>query len=172
MLKKDCFQLGSITKKHGFKGEVIFHLDTDRPEAYQNLESVLIDINGELVPFFIEKSLLQGNKLRVQLEGITHEDQTPHLIGRELFLPLSFLPPLEDSQFYFHEIIGFTAQDEKLGVLGQITDVLDQSVQSLFVIQNSDKEILVPAIDPFIVKIDKAQKIMYLQTPEGLIDLY
>ena len=58
MDKKDCFYLGKITKKYSFKGEIILNLDTDEPNLYQNMLSVFVDLNGKIVPYFIERSSL------------------------------------------------------------------------------------------------------------------
>ena len=173
MLKTDCFQLGRVTKKHSYKGEVVVHLDTDMPEKYQNLESVFLDIQGELVPFFIEESLLTGGqKLRVKFEDVDNEEQALKLINHEIYLPIALLPPLEGKQFYYHEVEGFTATDVNHGEIGVIRTVSDESSQPLFIIQNKGKEILIPAIDSFISKIDRTEKIMYLETPDGLLDLF
>ncbi len=173
MLKTDCFQLGRITKKHSYKGEVVVHLDTDMPEKYQNLESVFLDIQGELVPFFIEESLWTGGqKLRVKFEDIDNEEQALKLINHEVYLAIALLPPLKGKQFYYHEVEGFTAIDVNLGEIGVIKTVSDESSQALFIIQKGDKEILIPAIDSFISKIDRIAKIIYLETPDGLLDLF
>jgi 16S rRNA processing protein RimM len=56
MRKEDCYLLGKITRRHGLAGNVILKLDTDQPELYNKLESIFVEINGLLVPFFIEKS--------------------------------------------------------------------------------------------------------------------
>jgi len=173
MLKKDCFQLGRVTKKHSYKGEVVVHLDTDMPEKYQNLESILLDIQGELVPFFMEESLWTGGqKLRVKFEDIDNEEQALKIINLEAYLPIALLPPLEGKQFYYHEIEGYTATDVTHGEIGVVKTVSDESSQPLFIIKAKDKEILIPAIDSFISKIDRDNKIIYLETPDGLLDLF
>lgn len=173
MTKEECFYLGKIVGKFSFKGEVLIKLDTDEPETYTRMESVFIDYNDNLVPFFIDSSSLhKSSLLRVKFEDIDTEDDAEDLIGTELYLPLSFLPELEDDKFYFHEIIGFDVIDAEHGEIGKIVSINDSTAQALFEIKKGDKEILIPMNDEFIQKIDKPNRKIYLQTPEGLIDLY
>ena len=62
--REDCFYIGRIVKKYGFKGEVVLKLDTDVPEAYSQMESLFLLRAGAMVPFFIEKSSLSGEYMR------------------------------------------------------------------------------------------------------------
>jgi 16S rRNA processing protein RimM len=94
------------------------------------------------------------------------------MLGTELFLPLSFLPPLEGTKFYYHEIIGFQVKDTRFGDVGVIVGVNDKTAQHLFVIENLGKEILIPVNDLFIKQVDRENKILGLDVPEGLIELY
>ena len=83
MHKKECFYLGKIARKFSFKGEVLIYLDTDEPELYENLESVFVELNKSLVPFFIEKSALHKDKfLRVRFEDIDSEAAADEFIFR------------------------------------------------------------------------------------------
>jgi len=170
---KDCFFLGKIVKKYSFKGELLIKLDTDEPELYENLDSMLIDLRGSLVPFFVESSQLHKSELlRVKFEDVDTEADADSLIKSNIYLPLSVLPELEDDKFYFHEIIGFKVEDKNFGTVGIIKAVNDSTAQSLFEIDRDGIEILIPMNDEFISKVDKPNKTIFVDTPEGLIDLY
>jgi 16S rRNA processing protein RimM len=173
MRKEECFYLGRIVKKHSFKGEVVIKLDTDEPELYRNMESVFVDLGGNLVPFFIEKSSLsKGTMLRVKFEDVNTEDEADSIMKSGIYLPLDLLPTLDGNKFYFHEIIGFTVIDRNFGTVGVVVNVNDTAAQPLFEIERDDKEIFIPLIDDFIKKVDRKNKEIQVETPEGLIDLY
>jgi len=173
MRKKDCFYLGKVAKKFSFKGEVLVYLDTDEPEMYTGLESMFVETNGHLIPFFIEKSSLHKEKfLRTQFEDMHSEEEADTIIGKDVYLPLSMLPALEGNKFYYHEVVGFRAVDQHLGDFGTILRIIDNGVQALFEVENGDAIILVPLIDAFIIEVNRQNKSILFNTPEGLIDLY
>ncbi len=174
MKKEDCFYLGLIVRKHSYKGEVVIKLDTDEPELYAELDSVFIEMNNKLLPFFIENTLLQkGNQLRVDFEDIKNEDDANAILKKPVYLPLTMLPKLEGNKFYYHEVIGFRIIDEQLGEVGKIKSINDTTAQVLFILENNDKkEILIPMIDDFLINVDRDKKEIIVNTPEGLIDMY
>lgn len=173
MKKEDCFYLGKIVSKYSFKGELLIKLDTDQPDLYENLDTVFIEVQNTLLPFFIESSQLhKSNLLRVQFEDVTNEPDADALIKNNVYLPLEFLPKLEGDKFYFHEVIGFTVEDINYGKVGTIVSINDSTAQALFEIEHDGKEILIPMNDEFIEKIDRKNKTIVVKTPEGLIDLY
>jgi 16S rRNA processing protein RimM len=173
MRKEDCFYLGKIAKKFSFKGEVLIYLDTDEPELYEDMESVFVEFNKNLIPFFIENSNLhKGDFLRVKFEDVDNEEQADEIINCEVYLPLNILPKLEGNKFYFHEVIGFEIEDQRIGVFGKIVSINDTSAQPLFEVINGNVEILVPMIDQFLVKIDRENKKVIMNLPEGLVEMY
>tara|TARA_B100001113_G_scaffold74296_1_gene57795 strand:- start:3507 stop:4034 length:528 start_codon:yes stop_codon:yes gene_type:complete len=170
---KDCFYLGKITKKYSFKGELIISLDTDEPEIYKNLKTVFININGRLIPYFIEKSKSQKKAtLRVKFEDINSEEEALSIINKEVYLPLENLPELKGKKFYYHEIIGYNVVDTNHGNIGIIIKVEDKTSQSIFIIKNNGKEILIPVNDNIIQMINRKNKTIHITAPNGLIDLY
>ena len=170
---EDCFYLGKIVKKYSFKGELLVKLDTDQPEMYEDLDAVFIQLGRDFLPFFIEKSSLhKSDLLRVKFEDVETEEDADQLLKCELYLPLAALPKLEGNKFYYHEIIGFTIEDASHGKVGTVTGVNDTTSQPLFEVEREDVEILIPMNDEIIKKVDRDAKTIFIEAPEGLIDLY
>lgn len=171
MFIKDHFYLGKIVKKHSFKGEVIAQIEADFTDFITTLESVWLEENNQLIPFFIDK-ISQKNTLifRIHLEDINTEHEAKKLIGKSLYLPKSELPEYED-YFSLKELQNFIVMDNKYGNIGPITYINDSTSQVILEVLYGEKKILIPYHDDFVVKIDTQKKELHLSLPEGLLDL-
>lgn len=169
----DCFQLGYIVKAHGLNGEVQTFIDADNPRVYNELESVFVKQGQGLVPFFIEYIKVSGSKALIAFEEIEDIDSAKALKGTELYLPLDFLPPLDEQSFYMHEIVGFSLVDQAdLAKVGVITSLLEAGPQVILQVDREGKEILIPYQKELLVKVDREVKVLELKIPEGLLDVY
>ncbi|MEQ9373876.1 MAG: ribosome maturation factor RimM [Imperialibacter sp.] len=167
----DCFQLGVITKTHGTKGDVQVWIDSDNPGHYKNLESVLLLINNELVPFFLEHWSLNGKKAIARFDEVRSLDAADKLAGTEVYLPESSLPELSDGQYFFHNLVGLEAVEDGK-VLGTISNILNFPGHDVLAIDCQGKEVLVPISDDIIKAVDLKAKSVTLQLPPGLLDIY
>jgi 16S rRNA processing protein RimM len=168
------FQLGRLTRKHGFKGNVVLKLDTDRPEAYVDLESFWLESSSGRIPFFIEDlKSLKRDEWVLKLEGVDTEADLLPLLGQLVWLPDSLLPRLEEHQFYYHELSGFSVVNEGLLEEGTVHDVLDRPGQPLLELHMGPEKrlVLVPCVDAFIVRVDREQRVLHLAAPVELFSL-
>jgi 16S rRNA processing protein RimM len=173
MPNNDFYYLGKILKTFGNKGQLMVHLDVDEPDKYERLESVYLDIYGERIPFFITRVELKNRNSAVfSFADVSSSDEAEEYTGREMFLPVSNLPPLSGKQFYFHEVEGYMVTDSMHGELGIVESILDLHQQALFQIRHGEKEILIPVVDQIIKNIDRERKIIHIEAPEGLIEIY
>jgi 16S rRNA processing protein RimM len=172
MKKEDCYELGRIIKPHGLKGEIQILLDVDYPEDYEDLESVFVEQKGELVPYFVESIKIRSNLNIVKFEGIENSEAALKLKNAVLYLPEDELEELEDDEYYFHELLGFTVKDEIAGELGTVKAVHTLPAQNVIAIEHQNREVLIPIADHIVLKVDKENKTIEVKMPEGLLEIY
>jgi 16S rRNA processing protein RimM len=175
----DFFELGTVIRPHGVRGQIVVELDTDQPEAYKKLKQVLIrrpaSTKHEAVA--VEKVQLTGsaddNRALFTLAGFTTMEAAEALRGATLLLPLVDLPPLTGKgQFYYHEVVGFTVIDEVAGELGPVLTVYELPQQDVLAVDHRGFEVLVPINDAMIKAIDRSARTLHVTLPEGLLDIY
>jgi len=173
MQKEDCLLVGTLVKVHGIHGEVV--LDTNNPDIIENTEeSAFLEIEGLLVPFFIDDWVAISNeRFRIKFLWIDTESAAKKLVGCPMHVPLKGLE-FNESDFTSkpHLLIGFNAIDSTQGELGEIIDIIDNPTNPLIVILKGKKELLVPMHIDFIKEVQAPRKTIILNLPEGLVDLY
>jgi len=170
--KEDFFLLGKITKFNKKTADVTIITDADSPEAYVNSSVLFLEIDGGLAPFFVKELRLKDSTgMMALLEDYETSEKAQKLVGCRVYLPSTQLSELQDDKFYFHDIIGYTVIDEQAGELGTIAQVLEAPKQDLLQVFYRKKEVLIPLVDEFITRVDKRKKQLFMNLPEGLIDL-
>ncbi|MBN2613558.1 MAG: 16S rRNA processing protein RimM [Bacteroidales bacterium] len=171
--KEDYFLLGTLSKTHGVAGELLLKSGNLDYQDINKMESVFIEFDGILIPFFIEHINPKGAiAAAIKFEGIDSEDQASEFINCNVYSTDFLENEGEDLLAMAISLKGFQVIDQKLGNLGIITEFLNVANNPLFRILKSKREILLPVNEEFVLDIDEDRKIITVQTPEGLIDLY
>jgi len=173
MKHDELFQVGKIVRSFGSKGEMVLQFDAGILDRIKKLESVFVKIGDNLIPFFIERvERRPKNQTMIKFLDIeSSEDATP-FAGCFVFIPSALLAKAKGAQLYSYDIEGYKVIDAVRGETGIVTTVLEMPQQSLLAIDLNGKEILIPIVDEIIKNIDKKNKTIYIEAPEGLIDLY
>jgi 16S rRNA processing protein RimM len=171
ILKDEVFPIGQITKPHGVSGEMAFNFTSDVFDT-EEIPFIILEIQGILVPFFIEEYRFKSNSTGlIKLDGIKTEEQVKSLSGLTIFIPKKYLDKVVDAEIEQDYFTGFSLVDNEKGLLGIISEVDQTTENVLFVIPKDDDELLIPAGEEYISEIDHEKKIIYLNLPEGLLDL-
>ena len=168
--KEDVFRIGVINKPHGVKGEVSFTFTDDCFDRIDCPYLILL-IDGIFVPFFIESYRFRSDDVAlIKFERIDTERQARALSNIEVFFPKKYVED-DETIFYYTFFVGFHVYDKVHGYIGDILDIEDSTINVLFVIKKEgEDEILLPAHEDFIDDIDKEQKIMEINIPDGLLN--
>ena len=172
MTKDTCFYVGKIVKTHGLKGEVTLRIDNEQFDEIEELNYFLLDINDKLIPYFVENITFHSNKSFVLFQDLKTLEAANQLVGISVYLPLDLLPEKDGNDFYSHEVVDFLVIDEEKGELGKVQEIIEYPTQSLIQIVINGKEVLIPIHDDIIQDVNREEKKIYINAPNGLIDMY
>lgn len=166
--QEDVFKIGRLGKPHGVKGEVSFQLDDDvfdRVEA----EYLVLDIDGILVPFFMEEYRFRNDNLAfVKFRDVDTQERASELTGSNVYFPRE-LAETGDENLNLGMLVGFCLVDGTTGKeVGTIAAINDQTVNVLFELEDG---LLVPASDELITDIDMDKRQIVMNIPDGLLAL-
>ncbi len=162
--------IGRFVKAHGLKGHVLLVLEEGMELKWEEVKFLLPHINGSPTPFFIEQLNPQANKLIVKFETINSETEARKLLQQPVealkeWTQAKASSPLDD-------FIGFEVVDANEGILGKIISVEEFPQHPVFILHYKEKEILLPAITPFIEEVNEQEKKILYRAPEGLLQVY
>jgi 16S rRNA processing protein RimM len=172
MIKEnEVFKIGKFIKPHGIKGEMNFSFEND---VFDRVDCpyLICRIDNILVPFFIEEYRFKGKETAlIKFEDIDNEEKARRMSGLEVYFPRKYYEEEsnDDIEYSWNFFIGFSVIDKTAGKLGIIEDIDDKTINTLFLIKDGEDELIIPATEDFIEKIDAKKKILYLILPEGLI---
>ena len=165
------FALGRIVKTHGIRGEVQVYSYSD-VEYFLDYKDIFVQGKyGDKVPQRVLKARVKkGQSVILALEGVVDRTQAGSFVGKEIFLDRAKLPPLAEGEYYWHEIEGLSvvsAEGEELGIL---SDVLATGAHDVYVVKGDKGEILVPAVEQMVKRIDLEKGVMVVDLPPGLVE--
>ena len=173
MIRRDeVYKIGKLGKPHGVKGEITFAI-TDDVFDRVDAEYLVLDIDGILVPFYLEEYRFKNDEnVLVKFEDIDTQEQARNYTGCEVFFP-RHLSDSDEENMSWAEIIGFHLVDAVSGkVVGTIEHVDDSTLNLLFeVTTDAGDEILIPASNDLIEEVSAEKKEIRMAIPEGLLDL-
>lgn len=159
--------IGKILEPWGDKGEVKVEILTDFPERFAFLEKVYIGQTAR--PLKVKKSrLLEGYAL-LQLEGCESRAEASALKGQVIQIPLEELMPLQEGEYYEFEIIGLEVWTDEGLYLGKVQEIIHTGANDVYVVKGPRGEVLIPALEDVVLKVDLEEGKMLVKLPEGLL---
>ena len=172
--EKNLFEIGKLLKPHGVKGEVTV-LFTKPEFAEIDTKYYFLFLDGMYVPFFVEEFMFNSDvTARVKFQSFNSIEQAATYANTIIFVPNELVEALEPVEEVFDsewdQFVGYTILDENSSVIGVIREVDSATMNVLFIVVKDGEEMLIPATEDFIVKLDSKKKQLHMKLPEGLLD--
>jgi 16S rRNA processing protein RimM len=158
--------VGHVAKAHGIRGEVAVEVRSDNPERFVDGARLFTGGGRSLT---IERAHAHGARMLVKFDGVEDRGGAEALRGQELVVPESWLPELDDGEYWPFQLEGCAVVTESGRSLGSISEVIANPANDLWVAtDDAGGETLVPAIRDVIVEVDIAARRVLVRDVPGL----
>ncbi len=162
--------VGKLSKPHGIRGDLKIISFSGEPDNFKDYPKlVLVDEQGRMSEFTVSKCRSQGRFAVVTLEGVTTRNQSEAMAGMEVWVSESYLPDLDDSEFYWRDAIGKHVIGQDGQVIGTLINLFDAGGRDMMVVETDHGEVLIPGQSEFIVEINESGIVVDL--PPGLLEV-
>lgn len=181
---ESLLHIGRIVGTHGVKGEVNVFPLTDDPKRFSILKDCFLtnEKNTSMTDAKAVSARYFKNKVILKLDGIDDCDSALALKGKYIAVSRENAVKLQPGSYFICDLIGCAVQDDELGELGTISDVLETGANDIYVVKRKEsgstgnaakkeKDLLIPAIKQIIKNVDITSRTVTVHLMEGLLDL-
>jgi 16S rRNA processing protein RimM len=161
--------IGRISKPFGVRGELVVELMTDDPERFTALHEVLVGATPESGrAMVLERVHVSARGVRIAIEGIGDRTAAEALRGHYLFVAPADRIRLPPGRHFVHSMLGLAVVTEEGDPLGTLEEVLKLPAHDVYVIRGARGELLLPAVEEFVRRIDLEAGTMTVRLIEGM----
>ncbi len=167
--------LARIMRPHGVRGDLSVKIITDFPERMGDLDVVYLGKDANDPRHLTEQHVTWARRAKndqwlLHFEGIEDREAADIFRSQYILVSLADAVPLEEDEVYLFQVMGLEVHTTEGQILGRVTDVIETGANDVYVIHGDIYgEVLIPAIDSVVLKIDVETGIMLIQVPAGLL---
>ncbi|ADJ28924.1 ribosome maturation factor RimM [Nitrosococcus watsonii] len=143
--------VGRISGLYGVQGWLRVYSYTQSRDNILDYEPWYLRQNGAWQARRLMKGRVQGKGIVVALEGIDERDVAALWVGCEIAVHRNQLPPPEEGEYYWADLIGLQVITVQGEVLGQVDRLLETGANDVLVVRG-ERERLLPFLMGMIVK--------------------
>jgi len=163
--------IGKVVRPHGLKGLVRIVSYADSAETFLRAQEVVLEsASGRAVKHGIVSITPSKRFFLLHLEGLDSLEKAEAYREGNIYIEKKGLHR-EDDEYFWHEILDLPVFLETGEPIGFIRQILPGSGHDIYVVQEGDKEILIPAVHEVIREVDLENKKVVVAEMEGLFDL-
>ncbi len=160
--------VGRIVRPWGVRGELKVEILTEDPARFEQLEAVYV--GPQFVSYRLEGARLHRGVVLLKLAGCDDRNAAEGLRDLLVQVAMEDALPLEEGEYWVHQIVGLEVWTTEGDLLGLVQEVLETAANDAYVVRDrSGREVLIPALRSVVLEIDLAAGRMLVELPEGLM---
>jgi 16S rRNA processing protein RimM len=163
--------MGKVLRPHGLEGVLRVRSYASSPDSFLEAGSVFLKTTaGKIQQFSVISVTPHKNILLMRLEGLNSGTSAEEYREAEVLVGKESLSREADEYFYF-ELVGLEVFLESGEYLGSVEQVMPTRAHDIYVVNNGEQEILIPATTDVVTDIDLDKGKLIVSAMEGLLDL-
>jgi 16S rRNA processing protein RimM len=169
-MEDPLLRVGRVVKTQGLKGEV--RVSSPGREALAQSRGKVVtleDPGGKKRELTVESSRPLRSLTVLAFREVKSIEEAQKLIGCSVYMDKTRLEPLPPDEFYWHQLHGLRVQTEDGRFLGTLEEVFPTGSNDVFVVRKEGKELLIPATEEVIARVNLQEKVLLIRPLEGLL---
>lgn len=159
--------IGRVIAPRGLRGELRLTIETEDPERFYDLSEVYL--GQDRARFRVLQARLHQGQALLLLDSITNRETAESWRNAYVYVAAEDAIPLQEGEYYCHQIEGLLAVTPEGERLGRVTEVISTGANDVYVLDvGKGAELLLPAIKDVIIRIDLNAGTMTVRVPDGL----
>ena len=175
---EDWLVIGVVTSSHGVAGKLNIKSLSDFKERFTKPGRRWIQKNNEEpIPYKLLSGFQKPGKesFIISLEGIKNRNDADNLKKYKLLVKSNDMPKLKDNEFHLNQLLDLHVKlfvEGEIKIIGKVVDLITEKNNLLVIrlVQNN-KDVLIPFVKEIVTTIDKKNKFLVINPPQGLLDL-
>ncbi len=165
--------IGQVVGAHGVLGELKVQILTEDARRFGLLEQVYVGLEDEEpVAWSLEGYRLHTGRALLKLKGCDDRTAAAAMRGYLVQVPREEAIPLEEGEYFEHQILGLEVWTSAGELLGEVVDILYTAANEVYVVQGPNlgrRELLIPAIEDVVLEVDLEAGRLVVELLEGLL---
>ena len=167
---KDLFIVAQVLRPHGRRGEVVLRPLTDHIQTITEAVRVYVGEDAA-TPVEVEGIRLHKGSPLLKLAGVDDMDAALALKGQVICMPREELAPLEEGEYFLHDLAGLTVLDHLGKKVGSVQGFVQTGGPVLMAVMTPEgKELLIPFSPGTVDEVELDKGTIRLVNLPGLID--
>lgn len=158
MRDDDLVIMGFVRGAFGIRGWIKVHADTQHADSLFDYPVWWIGKENDWKPFTFKDGAVQPKNLVAQLQEVDDRDVAEAMRGLKIAVPKASLPPAEDGEYYWSDLIGMDVINGEGVCLGKVVDLMETGASDVLVVSGEHGQSLIPFVAAYVGEINTQLK--------------
>jgi len=157
--------IGRVAGLFGVRGWVKVFSYTRPREGILNYGTWWLASAGEHVPYTLAEGRRQGEGVVARLDGVSDRDEAATLVGRDIAIRMSQMPPAAKGEYYWAQLEGLRVVNLDGDELGQVSHLFETGANDVMVVRSAAEgakpaERLIPFVSRVVRDVDLSRGVL------------